>query len=135
MIMFKNLSAYQQHGLLILRVGIGLMFMYHGYPKLLGGPDKWLMLGEKMEFVGIAFLPVFWGFMAAFAEFVGGLCFAIGWMFRPASALLAITMIVASAYHLGSGDGLGGSSHAIEAGILFISMLFIGPGKYSLDKG
>ena len=35
--------------------------------------------------------------------------------------------------HLGKGDGLMGASHAIEAGILFLSLILIGPGRYSLN--
>ncbi|RZK26274.1 MAG: DoxX family protein, partial [Flavobacterium sp.] len=27
-----------------------------------------------------------------------------------------------------------GASHAIELGIVFFSLIFIGPGKYSVDK-
>ena len=131
----KTLSKYQDAGLLALRIGIGLMFILHGYPKLLGGIEKWEGLGNKMSFVGIDFFSVFWGFMAAFSETIGGLLFALGLFFRPASFLLLCTMVVASAFHLGKGDGVPGASHAIEAGILFASMIFIGPGKYSLDKG
>jgi putative oxidoreductase len=70
--------------------------------------------------------------MAAFAELGGGLLLALGVAFRPACALLLCTMIVASARHLSQGDGFGKSSHAIEAGILFLSLLLIGPGAYRL---
>lgn len=36
----RSLDKYRDVGLLILRVGIGLMFMIHGFPKLFGGPEK-----------------------------------------------------------------------------------------------
>lgn len=127
---FKNKDI----GRLIIRLGIGVMFMYHGYPKIMGGIDKWESLGAKMEYMGIAFLPVFWGFMAALSEFVGGMLFLTGFKFRWACFFMAFTMAVAVAYHLGSGDGLGKASHAIELGVVFISMLFIGPGAYSIDR-
>jgi len=48
--------------------------------------------------------------------------------------LLTINMIVATSMHLNRGDGLGGASHAIEDGIVFLSLILIGPGKYSLDE-
>ncbi|WP_369811116.1 DoxX family membrane protein [Hymenobacter mellowenesis] len=35
---FTNRYPAHDFGLLIIRVGIGLMFMLHGYPKLTGGP-------------------------------------------------------------------------------------------------
>ncbi len=34
---FKTLDF----GILVFRLGIGLMFIFHGYPKLVGGPEKW----------------------------------------------------------------------------------------------
>ena len=121
-------------GLLLLRVGIGAMFMAHGWPKLIGGPAKWETIGTATQSLGIAFAPVFWGFMAALAEFGGGLLLALGVGFKPACALLFCTMVVASAKHLGQGDGFGKASHAIEAAILFASLLLIGPGVYRLKR-
>jgi putative oxidoreductase len=43
-------------------------------------------------------------------------------------------MIVAALSHFGRGEGLGGASHAIEVGIVFLSFILIGAGKYSLDE-
>ncbi len=37
----RSLTRYRDAGLLILRIGIGIMFLYHGAPKLIGGPEKW----------------------------------------------------------------------------------------------
>jgi putative oxidoreductase len=129
-----SLNKYRDIGLLILRLGIGGMFIFHGAPKILGGPDMWEKLGTTMGIFGIHFLPVFWGFMSSFAEFFGGIFLILGFLFRPACVLLTINMIVATSMHLNRGDGLGISSHAIEAGILFLSLILIGPGKYSLDE-
>ena len=59
--------------LLILRVGIGIMFILHGYPKMMGGMEKWILLGSYgMSSLGIDYFPAFWGFMSAFSEFFGG---------------------------------------------------------------
>ena len=130
----SNLERQRDLGLLLLRVGIGAMFVGHGWPKMIGGPAKWEALGRAMEVFGIGFAPVFWGFMAAFAELGGGVLLALGIAFRPACALLLSTMIVASARHLTQGDGFGKASHAIEAAILFLSLLWIGPGAYRLSR-
>ena len=63
------LGAYKNFGLLIIRLGLGLSFIMHGYPNMFGGPPVWKDLGTVMRTVGIDFAPTLWGFMAAFAEF------------------------------------------------------------------
>lgn len=122
-------------GLLVLRVGIGIMFIGHGLPKLLGGAATWAKVGSAMQVVGIGFFPEFWGLMAALAEAGGGLLLALGLLTRPATAMLAFTMFIASLMHLSKGDGFfAGSSHAIESLILFVAIFLMGPGKHSLDE-
>ena len=128
------LNKHRHMGLLVLRIGIGLMFIVHGAPKLFGGPEKWGQLGGAMASLGIGFMPAFWGFMAAISEFFGGICLILGFVFRPACILMTITMLVATISHLSRGDGLSGASHAIELGIVFLSLILIGAGKYSLDE-
>jgi putative oxidoreductase len=120
-------------GLLLMRIGLGIMFVTHGYPKLFGGPEAWKGIGAAMGIFGITFAPAFWGFMAAFAEFFGGIFLALGLALRPYCVMLTITMVVASAFHLNRGDGLAGASHAIELGIVFVSLALIGAGNLSLD--
>ncbi|WP_018480093.1 DoxX family protein [Pontibacter roseus] len=134
MAILRSRYSYKNTGLLLLRIGIGIMFILHGWPKMVGGPEKWEQIGGNMELLGISFLPVFWGFMAAFAETVGGALLALGLFFRPVCILLVITMLVAALRHAAAGEGFGGYSHALEAAILFCSLLLIGPGRYSLDK-
>ena len=129
----RFLDKYRDIGLLILRVGIGVMFIMHGLPKLTGGPEKWEMLGGTMKSLGVGFAPMVWGFMAALSEFAGGLLLALGFFTRPACFFLLATMIVAMSMHISKGDPFVAYSHAMEAGILFLSLILIGPGKYSLD--
>ncbi len=131
---FSFLDKYRDFGLLILRLGLGGMFLvFHGWPKMAAGPARWADLGGAMEAFGITFLPAFWGFMAALAETLGALLLAIGFLTRPALFFLFITMIVATAMHLNRGDGLGGSTYPIEIGIVFLALIFIGPGRFSVD--
>jgi len=134
MAIFDNLGKYRNTGLLILRLGLGAMMMVHGLPKIMGGPDMWAGLGGSMKVIGVSFLPTFWGFMAAIAEGMGGFLLVLGLFFRPVNILLAFTMLIAALVHFGKGEGVMGASHAIELGIVFFSLIFIGPGKYSVDK-
>lgn len=128
------LERYHDQGLLVLRIGIGIMFMLHGFPKITGGPEAWTRLGGAIGILGINFFPAFWGFMAALSEFGGGLLLVLGLFTRSASFFLMVTMIVATLMHISNGDSFGRFSHALESVILFFSLLLIGPGKFSLDS-
>lgn len=134
MAILGSLGKYRNTGLLIMRAGLGVMMMYHGYPKLLGGPEQWEAVGSSMKYLGITFTPVIWGLLAAVTETFGGFLLLIGLAFRPASILLMVTMAVASTMHLNNGDGLMVASHAIELGFVFFGLALIGPGRYSVDK-
>src|SRR5680860_463888 len=93
-------------GLLVLRLGFGLGFVYfHGWDKLMGGPERWAGVGASVEHLGIGFGHTFFGFLAAFAESIGGLLIALGLFFRPAALLLAGTMFVAWVMHITTGNG------------------------------
>jgi len=134
MALFENRYRTHDLGLLLLRVGIGVMFTIHGYPKLIGGPEKWAEIGGVMKMFGISSSPVTWGFLAAFSEAIGGQLLALGLFFRWACILLLSTMIVATAMHLMSGDEFNAYSHSLESAFLFLGLLFAGPGKYSADQ-
>ncbi|MDP9047608.1 MAG: DoxX family membrane protein, partial [Bacteroidota bacterium] len=104
--MTKKQTTYRDLGILIIRIGLGIMFIYHGYPKLTGGIKTWQALGSATKYVGIYFWPVLWGFLSALAEALGGLLLAIGLAFRPVCLLLVINLIVAIALNFGKGEGL-----------------------------
>lgn len=121
-------------GLLFIRMGIGLIFVIHGFMKLAGGPQKWIWLGSQLVPFGIAFLPVIWGFIAANAEFIGGLCLIFGLGTRIATLFIACTMIVALMYHLNNGDSWTIYSYALSMLVVMIGLFLSGPSKYSLDE-
>jgi putative oxidoreductase len=134
MALFGSLGNYKNFGLLIIRLGLGIMFIYHGYPLLIGGVKMWERLGGSTTYVGIHFLPVMWGLLAALVETVGGFLLIIGLAFRPVCLLLVINLAVAALSHFGKGQGLDGASNAIEDAVMFAGLLFVGPGRYSIDK-
>ena len=119
-------------GLLVLRVGFGIGFLwFHGWAKLTGGPEQWEAVGAALARYGITFLPVFWGFMASIAESVCGVLIAIGFLTRYASSLLAITMLVAFMGHVLSGQG--SPAHAFKNMAVAAGLVLIYPGRYSVD--
>ncbi|GAB2942736.1 hypothetical protein GCM10027048_04230 [Hymenobacter coalescens] len=132
--LLENRYRHADVGLLLLRLGLGIMFVVHGYPKLMGGPDKWTALGEEMRHFGVHFAPTAWGLLAAVAETIGGQLLVLGLLFRWACVALLLTMVVAAVSHVASGEGFGAYSHAVENGFVFLGLLFTGPGKYSADQ-
>lgn len=132
--LLAKLANYRNLGLLISRAGIGAMLITHGLPKI-AHPEKWASLGEAVGVLHIHFWPAFWGFMAAATEAIGGLFCVLGLWFRVVCLFQIFLFTVASLFHLTGGDSLAEASHAIELGFVFIGFLFVGPGKYAVDKG
>lgn len=130
----RNKTNYANAGLLIIRIGLGLMFIYHGLPKLMGGEKTWVQLGGAMQYVGINFWPMLWGFLCAIVETFGGFLLVLGLVFRPVCALLVVNLVVATIMQLSKGGNLLDASHAIEDAIVFAGLFFIGPGRFSVDK-
>lgn len=129
---WKTLKKYEDAGLLVMRLGVGIGFLYfHGWRKLAGGPEAWTRTGGAVEALGIDFGHTFFGFMAAFAEGIGGILVALGLFFRPACVLIMLTMIVATNMHIVTGQG--GPAHAMKNAFFFFGLLFVGPGRFSLD--
>jgi putative oxidoreductase len=119
-------------GLFVLRVGLGIVMMMHGVPKLMAGPELWGKLGMAMGVFGINFAPAFWGFMAAVSEGIGGLFLLLGVGVRIFAALMSFTMLVATLMHYGKGDSFGVYSHALSLAIVFFSLMFCGGGDWSV---
>ena len=128
-----NREALVNVGLLVLRVGIGVIFVFHGLPKLMGGVETWTQLGSTMSVMGITFAPAFWGFMAAATEVGGGLFIIFGLLHRLVALMLIFTMVVALLVHVSAGDPFAVYSNALKALVVFVAFAISGPGVYSLD--
>ena len=135
---FSSDEISKDFGLLLVRLGVGLsVVIFHGYAKITGGPELWEKIGANMDKVHITWYPVFWGFMAGFAEAVCSCLLIVGVLFRPATFLLAFTMLVAVLRHLSlpadnPNAGWSGASHALELLSVYVCLFFTGPGKFSL---
>lgn len=127
-------------GLLVIRLGIGIsMLVFHGWGKMSGGPERWERIGSVMSTLGIDFVPAFWGFLAAFAEFGCSILIILGLCFRFATGMLAFTMFVAVLRHLNlppenESSGWSGASHALELLCVYVGLLLAGSGKYALGR-
>ncbi len=128
------LAKYREAGLLLMRVALGVLFVILCGPVLLSGPSRWASFGSGIREIGVASNFQFWGFLGALAGCVGAALMIFGLFFRPGVLLvLAITVV----HTVGAFDGGGtvrGNLAAIELCAMLIGLLFVGPGKYSVDK-
>lgn len=126
------LDRYRDAGLLLLRLGFGLTFVwYHGYPKVIGGLEGWARTGTAVSHVGITFGYEWWGLLAALSEGIGGLLFAAGLFFRPVCVAMLGVMTVATLDQLSR--AVPAPEHALKNAFVFAGMFLVGPGRYSLD--
>ena len=117
-------------GLLIVRIGVGIAFICHGFPKLfMGGAPN---LAKGLIAAGIPG-GVFAAYLSGMAEFFGGIFLIAGLLFRPTAIVMTVNMAVALSFHFRMGHPFLEYSHALESGILFLSLILIGPGAFSLD--
>ncbi|WNO62267.1 DoxX family protein [Rheinheimera sp. MMS21-TC3] len=121
-----------------LRLVAGILFVAHGAQKLFAWFGGYGLegTGQWMESIGLA--PGFlMALMAGSAEFFGGLLLIIGFLTRPTSFVLAITMIVAI-FTVHINNGLFMSNNGYEFGLsllaITVALLVQGGGKFSVDN-
>ncbi len=125
-------------GLLIIRLGVGLIVAAHGAQKLFGwwggaGMTGWTQMVRKLRIRPAG--P--WAWVAALAEFGGGLMVALGLLTPLAALAVAGSMVVAIAtVHLSKGfwNGKGGYEFNLLILATLIGLAFTGGGAYSLDR-
>jgi len=121
-----------------LRLIAGILFVAHGAQKLFAWFGGYGLegTGQWMESIGLA--PGYlMALMAGSVEFFGGILLIIGFLTRPTSFVLAITMLVAI-FTAHIDNGLFMSNNGYEFGLallaISISLMFSGAGKLSLDN-
>ncbi|MBC9911099.1 DoxX family protein [Chitinophaga varians] len=110
----------KQSAFLVLRIGIGVLFLIFGIQKIMGGPATWAFLGGTLKMIGISQWPVFWGFMAMLAEVVGGIALITGFFIRPAAVGLLFTMVIATLFKVNSGAPFADTAFPLSMMIVFV---------------
>lgn len=90
----KCCSSARDIGLLALRVGVGIVFIMHGYGKLFGGAPGMDMFTGMVKGLGFP-APALFAYLAALTEFVGGIAILLGMFMNVATILGAVVMLVA----------------------------------------
>ena len=121
-------------GLLIGRVMLGVVFVFHGSQKLFGafgGPGIEGFTGF-LGSLGVP-LPGLNAWLAAGVEFVGGLALLLGFGVRVLGLPLVITMLVAAfTAHSGFSAQSGGMEYPLTLAALTATLTLTGPGHFSL---
>jgi putative oxidoreductase len=120
-------SKYSDLALLLLRIGVGIIFIYAGWGKLTG-------IEGTAEFFGNIGIPMA-GVMAwvvAFVEFFGGIMVLFGAYAKIPYLLLACVMLVALFT-----TKLGGEFPAARLDLMLLlttlSLFLLGSGRFSVD--
>jgi putative oxidoreductase len=114
--------------MLLLRIGLGVLMMMHGYNKL-------VHFGEKhnsfMNFMGLGSTVSL--ALVVFAEFFCSLFLILGLFTRFATIPLIIATLV-MIFKAHKGEIFGDGEHAALYLIGYIVLLLVGPGKVSVDN-
>jgi putative oxidoreductase len=127
------LAKYADFGLLLLRVSIGVLFIVYTVPALMSGPSGWAHFGAGARNWGLHSHFQLWGFLGALLGCIGGVLLIFGLFFRI-GVLLLLVLAVGHAIGVKHGSGFRTALPSIEMCFVLAGVLFIGPGKYSVDK-
>jgi putative oxidoreductase len=127
------LAKYREAGLLLIRVSVGLLFILYAAPALIGGPKAWAHVGVGAGHFGLHSHFQIWGFLGSLLGCLGGVLMIFGLFFRI-GVLLVLLLAVGHALAVCKGTGFRVALPSIEMCFVLAGMLFIGPGKYSVDK-
>lgn len=136
----KSLFRHPDMGLLIIRLGVGVVLAIAGYNKFMGGETALHAVGANIKYLGLDvgtnnLSTMFFGVLAAGVELAGGLFLVVGILYRTSAFLLAMTMLVATLMMIDtSGGDLTKFGYPMVLGLVLIGLLFTGPGKICLMK-
>ena len=123
--------------LLILRVGTGVIFIPHGYPKMTGGGGEekggQAHLTQSLAQMGLPFPYAFAALVGAI-EFFGGLLLILGLQTQWAALALAFVMLVAAGRVLVQRGFVGGADFPFSLLVATLALALLGGGTVSLDQ-
>lgn len=123
------LNKLQNHnlGLLAIRLALALVFIGHG-------AQKFMNLGQTESFFATLGLNVFFVYLVALVELLGGFAMLLGVFARPAGLLLAIEMMFAITLVRFSAGFLGGYEYELTLLLASLGIATTGPGAYALMR-
>ncbi len=135
-----NYSAFQSLALLIIRLAIAMVFLYHGSQKLFGafGGPNYEQFAKFLAAKHVP-MPMESAILSGCAEFFGGLVFLVGTGLRLISIPLAFNMLVAVIMTAPNGFSVTnkpypGCEYPLTLLMVVIAMGLLGAGEYTLDR-
>jgi putative oxidoreductase len=125
----KKLEMLRPLALLLLRWGIGIVFIYHGYPKV-AHSQQWTQSFAHMGF------PSYFAYIAGVLELLGGALLIAGLFTRVSGLLLAGEMAIALwRVHLPQGSLLNVGNYQLPLllAVAAFTLAAVGAGAISLD--
>jgi putative oxidoreductase len=123
--------------LLILRVGTGLIFIPHGYPKMTGGGGEekggQAHLTQSLAQLGLPFPHAFAALVGAI-EFFGGVLLVLGLQTQWAALALASVMLVASGRNLIQKGFVGSADFPFSLLVATLALALLGGGTIGVDQ-
>ena len=125
--LFSTKPITKDLGLFILRIGVALMKLTHGWDKLSNYSTKLLSFSDHLGIGSDLSLQ-----LAILAEFFCAILLTLGLMTRLALVPLMITMMVAG-FVAHAADPFPTKEKAFLFLLIFTVLFLLGPGKYSFD--
>lgn len=118
-------------GLLLIRLGVGAVFLAHGISKMQNMPGI-------VAFFGLMGLPAFVAYMVTIVEVVGGVDMILGFFTRVMGVILSIVMLGAIFYVKIPGEAgfivSGGYEIDLMLFVASLGIVLAGPGKWAVGK-
>ncbi len=121
------LKSYKEIGLLVLRVGIGAMMLKHGMAEVRDFENAFHTFPDPFDISSEISYS-----LTVFAEVGCSIALILGLFTRLATIPLLITMLIV-VFRVHSSDPWDNKELDALYGLVYLTLYFSGPGKYSLD--
>lgn len=119
-------------GHLLMRIGLSASLLFYAVPRLFAGAGHWKTAGKALAFLDLN-LPLKWiGLSLLVVQFAGAISLISGYVYRPASFLLATVMGLYCVSYFQSGYTML-PLFALSLSFVLLGMVFTGPGGYVIS--
>jgi putative oxidoreductase len=136
----KDAPRARDLALLVVRIGLAWIFVYHGAGTLFGAFGQPGIHGHAVFFATVAHLHpgTFFAVLSGIIEFFGGLAVGVGVLGRVAAAGLVGDMVIAMVtvtWRNGIVSNAAGSGYELNVALAALALVIVimGTGRYSLD--